>query len=143
MDVWYVLVAAGLVCGVVSALFGVGSGIIMVPLLALLFQFSQKSAQGISLAVMVPMALAGALRYRLNPEVDMPSLKILLLALGGVMGAVAGAHIVRHVPSAMLRKGFALFVIVVGVRMLVTPEQPAKRAPQAPAARPAEETPPA
>ena len=142
METWPILLAAGLACGVFSALFGVGSGIIMVPLLVLLFHFSQKSAQGMSLAVMVPMALAGALRYRQNPEVDMPTMKILLLALGGVVGAVAGAHIVRHVPGPLLRKGFALFIIIVGVRLLVAPEQTAKRAPPAsPTAKPADITP--
>ena len=123
MDAWPMLITVGLACGIFSALFGVGSGIIMVPLLVLLFHFSQKSAQGMSLAVMLPIILAGALRYRQNPEVDMPTLKILLLALGGVIGAVVGAHIVRHVPGPLLRKAFALFIIIVGVRMLVTPER--------------------
>ena len=76
-----------------------------------------------SLAVMVPMALAGALRYRQNPDVDMQTMKVLLLALGGVVGAVAGAHLVRQIPGPLLRKAFALFIVVVGVRMLVTPER--------------------
>jgi uncharacterized membrane protein YfcA len=58
-------IVLGLVSGVFSSTFGVGSGILMIPALVMMFEFTQKSAQGICLAVMAPMALVGAIRYKL------------------------------------------------------------------------------
>jgi uncharacterized protein len=126
MDMWWLVVALGLATGICSALFGVGGGIIMVPALIFLFDTTQKSAQGISLAVMVPMALVGAIRYRLNPQVDMDTAKTLLLALGAVVGAWIGTHWVRQIPGPVLRRAFAVFIMLVAVRMLASPERPAK-----------------
>jgi uncharacterized membrane protein YfcA len=138
MDSWYWFVLAGLLCGVFSATFGVGSGIIMIPMLVLVFSLPQKSAQGTCLAAMVPMALAGAIRYRLNPEISMDWRIIGLLSLGAVVGAVIGASIAGWLSGASLRKLFAVIMIIVAVKMLVTPgvaKAPAGAARGGPAAR--------
>jgi len=93
MEGWYFYVLLGLVCGVFSATFGVGSGIIMVPALVLMFSQPQKSAQGVCLAAMVPMALVGAMRYKLNPEIEVDMRLVGLLSVGAVVGAVIGSSI--------------------------------------------------
>jgi uncharacterized protein len=134
MEAWYVLVLAGVVCGVLSAMFGVGSGIIMVPLLVIGLAFPQKAAQGSALAVMVPMALVGAIRYRMNPEIDMNVWVIAWLAAGGVIGAFVGAKIVAVLPSPVLRKAFAVLLVISAVNMFFKSEPKAK---QTEAARPA------
>ena len=126
MEMWWLVLIVGLATGVFSALFGVGGGVIMVPALVFLFGCTQKSAQGISLAVMVPMALVGAIRYKQNPQVDMDTAKTLLLALGAVAGAWIGTHWVRQIPGAVLRRAFAVFLILIAVRMLVSSERPTK-----------------
>ena len=64
---WWVFILLGVCAGVLSGALGLGSGTILVPTLVLLFGFMQKSAQGMALAVMVPMALLGAFRYWKNP----------------------------------------------------------------------------
>ena len=64
---WWYNVILGVFAGIVCGTLGLGSGIIVVPSLVLIFHFGQKSAQGMALCVMVPMALLGAFRYWRNP----------------------------------------------------------------------------
>ncbi len=71
----FVFVLLGICAGVLSGALGVGSGILLIPTLVLFCSFEQKSAQGMSLAVMVPMALVGALRYWKNPQMKSERIK--------------------------------------------------------------------
>lgn len=138
MAVWpdngWALILVGVGAGVLSGLFGVGSGVLIVPALALLLLMPQKTAQGTALAVMIPMALVGSLRYWRNPEVAMSWPVIGLLSAGALVGTLIGTECVARVPAAWLRKGFALFILFVAVRMLwnggagAKPEAPAPRA---------------
>ena len=127
-DVSWTLILLGGAAGVISGALGVGSGILLVPALVFLYCFPQKSAQGISLAVMVPMALVGAIRYKLNPEITVATSAVALLAIGAVAGAFAGTEVARHLPGNVLRKCLAIFIIVVGVKMLWTTPKPAASA---------------
>ena len=121
------LLVLGLAAGVLSAMLGVGSGILLVPALALAFGLSQKSAQGTALAVMVPMALVGVMRYVANPNIEINFMRVALLALGAVVGAVIGSAIASHLSNAVLRRIFAPFLLVVAVRMLLPGRSPAKQ----------------
>lgn len=129
MEAWYMFVLAGLICGIFSATFGVGAGIIMIPALVILFSMPQKSAQGTCLAVMVPMALVGAMRYKLNPQIELDIGVIGLLCIGAVVGAWIGAGIAGWLPASVLRKLFALVMIVAAIKMLTTsPAQKSREA---------------
>ena len=108
----------GGVAGLVSGTLGVGSGIILVPAFVLLFSMPQKSAQGTALAVMVPMALIGAIRYWVNPAIKVDLRIAGIVAVGAVAGALVGTSIVEWVPGAVLRRVFAVFMIGVAVKML-------------------------
>jgi uncharacterized membrane protein YfcA len=119
MELWIWYVLAGIAAGIISSMFGVGAGILMVPILALGFGFGQKSAQGMALAIMVPMALAGALRYHLNPDISINLRVAGIVAVGGVLGAVIGSKIVFNIPDMILKRMFACFIILVGINMLV------------------------
>ena len=127
---WWALVILGLAAGVVSGTLGVGSGIIIVPALALIFVLPQKSAQGTALAVMIPMALVGALRYWQNPEIRIDLPTVGLLVAGAVVGALAGAAIAGRVPALWLKRFFSVFVLVVGVKMLLTTFREPRPAPE-------------
>ena len=118
MENWWLYILIGLCCGLFGASFGVGSGIILVPVLAIVFSFPQKSAQGMSLAVMVPLALMGAWRYYQNPDIDIRFGVVLFLSIGAVAGAFFGAKIAGHLPAHVLRKLFALFLIIAAMKML-------------------------
>jgi uncharacterized protein len=114
---WWVFIGLGLCAGVVSGTLGLGSGTVVIPALVLLGGFGQKSAQGTALAVMVPMALIGALRYWRNPEVELDGLVIVWIALGAVAGTVLGTEFAARLPASLLRRLFAIFLVIVAVRM--------------------------
>jgi uncharacterized protein len=118
MEQWYLYILAGTAAGVISSIFGVGAGILLVPLLAISFGFGQKSGQGMALFVMAPMALAGALRYHFNPDVPINLPVVGLVAIGGVIGALIGSHIVFNIPDVVLKRMFACFIILVGINIL-------------------------
>ena len=118
MEHWHLFILAGLLAGTVSALFGVGAGIVMIPILVLGFGMGQKSAQGIALCVMIPMALVGAIRYRLNPDIEVNYTIAGLMALGGVVGAIIGSQLVFHIPTLLLKRLFAIFIIISGLNIL-------------------------
>jgi uncharacterized membrane protein YfcA len=90
----------------------------------LLYGFGQKSAQGMALAIMVPMALIGALRYWRNPEIELNAAVIGLIVCGAVLGALAGAEFAARLPSNILRRIFAVVLVVVAVRMFMGPSRP-------------------
>jgi len=121
---WWVFILLGIGAGILSGTLGIGSGIILVPVLVLACGFEQKSAQGMSLAIMVPMALVGALRYWKNPDIEMNTLVIGLVICGALAGVLAGTELVFRLPSHTLRKIFAIFLAIVAVRMFTISPRP-------------------
>ena len=124
---WWLFIVLGVFAGLVSGTLGLGGGVVFVPALVILCGFGQKSAQGTALAVMVPMTLLGALRYWKNPEIDMSMTIILLILLGALVGVLAGAELAFLLPNQVLRKVFAIFLVIVAVRMFIAspgPKQP-------------------
>ena len=121
---WWVFVLLGICAGVISGTLGLGSGTVIVPALVLLCGFEQKSSQGIALAVMVPMALVGALRYWKNPEIEMNTAIIALIVLGALAGVLVGTELAGRLPSHVLRKVFAIFLAIVAVKMFTASPGP-------------------
>ena len=107
----------GVAAGTVGGLFGVGGGIVMVPVLVLFFSFAQHMAQGTSLAAMIPLAIAGMLRYHFKGNVDWPTATG--LAIGCVIGVTfIGAPNAHLITDTVLRQMFGAFMILAGLRML-------------------------
>ncbi len=121
---WWIFVLLGICAGTLSGLLGLGSGIILIPTLVLLCGFAQKSAQGMALAVMVPMVLIGALRYWKNPEIEMNATVIGLIILGALAGALLGTELAARLSGHILRKLFAVVLIIVAVKMLMPTIKP-------------------
>lgn len=119
MESWHLYIIAGIVTGVWSALFGVGGGFIIVPILTMIFGFGQKSAQGISLLVILPTALAGFIRYKLNSEISINLPVAGWMAVGGILGAMIGSYFVFNLSETLLKRMFAVFLISVGVSMFI------------------------
>jgi uncharacterized membrane protein YfcA len=112
----------GLLAGVLSALLGVGGGLIMVPALVFMLRIRQHRAVGTSLAVILPTAAVAVAQYRFGArQVGAPDLHgaiILWLAVGGVIGAVFGAKLAAAIRAKTLRRIFGLFVTASGVWMI-------------------------
>jgi len=116
-NLWWAFILLGVCAGVLSGALGLGSGTILVPTLVLLFGFMQKSAQGMALAVMVPMALLGAFRYWKNPQIEMNLAVVGLIVCGALVGALAGTELASCLPGHVLRKAFAIFLVIIAVKM--------------------------
>jgi uncharacterized membrane protein YfcA len=112
------LVAIGVTAGVFSALFGVGGGIVAVPLLVLVAHLSEREATATSLGAIGITALAGVVAYAARGEVDVGYAA--LVGLPATVGALAGTTLQQRVTASTLTYGFALLLLVVGVVLLVT-----------------------
>jgi len=128
---WWGFILLGVCAGIISGLLGVGSGTVIIPALVLIWGFGQKSAQGMALAAMVPMALVGALRYWRNPQVEFHGVALVLIVLGAMVGTMAGTELVARLPAGLLRKFFAVFLAIVAIRMFTAApraEKPPRKA---------------
>ncbi|MDX2376795.1 sulfite exporter TauE/SafE family protein [Microbacterium sp. LRZ72] len=115
-------VGIGLFAGLLSGMFGVGGGVVIVPLLVLLLAYPQRLAAGTSLAAIVPIATVGVASYGLSGDVAW--LQALILAAGAVVGAQIGAWLLPRVPVRALQLGFAVFLLAVIVSLfLVVPQR--------------------
>jgi len=121
---WWVFVLLGICAGVLSGALGLGSGIILVPTLVLLCGFGQKSAQGMALAVMVPMALVGALLYWKNPEIEINTVIVGLIICGALVGVLVGTELAFRVPGHILGKVFAAVLVIVAIKLFMTSAKP-------------------
>ncbi len=105
--------AIACVVGVVGGLFGVGGGILLVPLLVLLLRFDQHLAQGTSLVALVPpTGLLALLNYARAGQVD---LRVGLLLMPGVfLGSLAGARLALKLSPRRMRAVFGVLLFVLG-----------------------------
>lgn len=112
------LVLIGLVAGAFSALFGVGGGIIVVPLLLLLERFGERPAMATSLVAIVFIATVGSITYAVHGQVKPGAAA--LVGLPGAVGAVGGAALQQRIASRWLAIAFAALLAGVGVELLVS-----------------------
>jgi len=112
------LVPIGLAAGFFGALFGVGGGLIIVPLLFLFTRLDERSAMATSLGAIGIGALAGTVRYAFHGDVEWAY--ALLVGLPGAGGTVAGTALQQRLGTRVLALSFAAFLVVVGVLLLVT-----------------------
>ena len=104
--------------GLFSGLFGVGGGIIMVPFLVVI-GFAQQQANGISLAAITVTAAVGAFQYWRGGTLTLPLLPIAVgLAVGSIPGAIWGASIAQRLSKEHLGMCFALFLVIMAVRIM-------------------------
>lgn len=106
------LVVIGLVAGLFSALFGVGGGIVAVPLLILLARFPERVATATSLGAIGITAIAGVTVYALRGEVDVGYAA--LVGIPAVLGALLGTSLQQRVTTTTLTYGFAALLVGIG-----------------------------
>jgi uncharacterized membrane protein YfcA len=111
------LVLIGVAAGFMGGLFGVGGGIVVVPLLLLLCAYTPHVATATSLAAIGITALAGAITFAIAGEVDFGHAA--LVGLPAALGAAAGATLQQRIRGRELTFLFAGFVAAVGVWMLL------------------------
>jgi uncharacterized membrane protein YfcA len=111
------LVLIGLAAGFFSALFGVGGGIVIVPLLLLLAHFLQRPAMATSLAAIGIIAVAGTISYGFHGELKPGPAAI--VGIPGAIGAIAGTALQQRLANRTLSLLFALLLFGIGLKLLV------------------------
>jgi uncharacterized membrane protein YfcA len=115
----FLILILGTFVGVASGLFGIGGGIVLVPLLVLLFGFEQHIAQGTSLIALVPpVGLLAFINYAHANEVNW---KVGLLIMPGVfLGGLLGSRLAQKLSPRRMRRVFAGFLFLLGVWQITT-----------------------
>lgn len=110
--------ALGLAAGILSGIMGLGGGVVLIPGMVFLFGVPQHVAQGVSLAVIVPTAVAGATTHYRQGNV---ALRLaLLLAPAAMVGSVGGAWLAGRLDAVVLRQVFGILLLFVSARLIWT-----------------------
>ena len=109
-------ISVGALIGVFSGLFGVGGGVILVPLLVLLFVVEQRRAQATSLVVVAIAAVSGAVSYSLGSSVTWEAVPFLIA--GGLAGAWVGSLLILKVQVRWLQIGSAVVMAIAAMRLV-------------------------
>ncbi len=112
------LVAIGLVAGVFSALFGVGGGIVVVPLLILLLGFPERVATATSLGAILVTALAGVIVFGARGELHVGYAA--LVGLPAAAGALFGTTLQQRLRTSTITYGFSLLLTAIAVWLFVS-----------------------
>jgi uncharacterized membrane protein YfcA len=114
-----VLIIIGIAAGMLSGLVGVGGGIIIVPALVYFLAFSQKQAQGTSLAILLlPVGILAVMNYYRDPNIHLDVKVVALITLGFLAGSFFGSKLALSLPDATVKKVFAIFMMLVAIKML-------------------------
>ena len=110
--------AIGITAGILSGLFGIGGGILIIPALIFFAKFHTKLAIGTSLgAMLLPVGLLGAYAYYQTGNVNIKA--SLLIGLGLFLGAYGGARLAQMLAGATLQRMFAVLLVVMAVRLWI------------------------
>lgn len=120
---WMVFLLIGLGAGVLSGLFGIGGGVVIVPALIFIAKMEPQAATGTSLAaLLLPVGALGAWEYYRTGNLNVGA--GLLVALGLFLGAGVGARFSLQLTPAVLRRAFAVFLALIAIRMWFAPPTP-------------------
>jgi uncharacterized membrane protein YfcA len=111
-------IVIGLGGGILSGMFGIGGGVLIVPALVYMLKFSQHKAQGTSLAaLLLPIGILGVMEYYKNGNVDIKAAAF--IALGFVGGALLGAHFIQPISDVLLKRIFGGFLLALSIYMII------------------------
>ncbi len=112
-----IVIVIGIITGIMAGMLGIGGAIIMIPALVLLLGFTQQTAQGTSLAVMLPpIGIFAAINYYKAGYVDIRV--ALILAVTFIVGSYFGSKIALNLPQTVLKKIFGILLLLVAAKML-------------------------
>lgn len=108
----------GSVAGVLAGIFGIGGGIVIVPMLVFLLEFTPSKAIGTSLASMLlPVGILAVWRYSKVGDVDLRVATA--IAVGILLFAFVGAHVGLSVGGTWVSRGFGLLLVAVGMKFII------------------------
>jgi hypothetical protein len=114
-----ILIVIGIITGVMAGMLGIGGAIIMIPALVFLMGISQQTAQGTSLAVMLPpVGIIAAYNYYKAGQVNIRF--AIVLAVFFLVGSYFGSKLALNLPQAVLKKIFGIILLLVAAKMLLS-----------------------
>jgi hypothetical protein len=115
-----IYLAVGIVTGIMAGIFGVGGGIVLIPILAYFMHMAQHRAQGVSLvALLLPTGILGVIEYYKKGFISPSDVAIgLAIAVGLFIGIYFGARIAVPINDVLLRRLFGGLLLLVSVRMI-------------------------
>ena len=106
----------GVITGLINGLLGVGGGTFLIPALTHSGKLQQHFAHGTTISVILPTAIVSTLIYGLNQHIDYQlALKVII---SGALGSFLGAKLMNQINPLLLKKIFALFIIITGIRLI-------------------------
>jgi hypothetical protein len=112
-----ILIVIGVVAGMLSGLIGIGGGIVIVPALVFALGFSQLKAQGTSLGILLlPVGVLAVMQYYKQGYVDVKV--VLIVSLSFLVGGLLGSKIALSVSEGVVKKFFAIILILIAIKML-------------------------
>jgi uncharacterized protein len=109
----------GVIAGGMAGLVGVGGGILIVPALVYLFHFTQKTAQGTTLALLVPpIGLLAAYTYYRAGHVNLKA--SLFIIIGFVLGSYLSSRYATNLNGAQLTRYFGVFLLLIAIKMIIS-----------------------
>jgi uncharacterized protein len=114
-----ILIVIGIITGVMAGMLGIGGAIIMIPALVFLLGISQQTAQGTSLAVMLPpVGIIAAYNYYKAGQVNIRF--AIILAVFFLVGSYFGSKLALNLPQPLLKKIFGILLLLVAAKMLLS-----------------------
>src|SRR5450759_4784025 len=114
-----ILIVIGIITGVMAGMLGIGGAIIMIPALVYLLGISQQTAQGTSLAVMLPpIGIIAAYNYYQAGHVNIRF--AIILAIFFLVGSYFGSKLALTIPKNVLKKIFGVLLLLVGATILLS-----------------------
>lgn len=107
----------GIVAGILSGMFGIGGGVIIVPALMFLCGFTQLKAQGTSLAILLPpVGILAFIEYYKKGQINVQAGVLIVIFL--VIGSVFGSKLAQNLPIDVLRKSFGILMALISLKMI-------------------------
>jgi uncharacterized membrane protein YfcA len=114
-----ILIAIGIITGVMAGMLGIGGAIILIPALVFLLGINQLTAQGTSLAVMLPpIGIIAAYNYYKAGQVNIKY--AIILAIFFLVGSYFGSKLALNIPQPLLKKIFGVLLLLVAAKMLLS-----------------------
>jgi uncharacterized membrane protein YfcA len=114
-----ILILIGILTGFMAGMLGIGGAIIMIPALVFFMGLSQQTAQGTSLAVMLPpIGILAAYNYYKAGQVNIKF--ALILAAAFLVGSYFGSRLALEIPQNLLKKIFGILLLAVAAKMLLS-----------------------
>jgi uncharacterized membrane protein YfcA len=112
-----ILLVIGTITGAMAGMLGIGGGIVVIPALVMIMGLSQQTAQGTSLAMMLPpVGILAVFNYYKAGQVDIRI--AILLAIAFIAGSYFGSKLAINIPQDLMKKIFGVVLFLVALKML-------------------------